>query len=455
MSKWIDSAVFYHIYTLGFCGAPKVNNEEELVVNRIAKVIDWIPHFKDLGVNAIYFGPLFESTSHGYDTIDYTKIDKRLGTNDDFKAVCKALHKANIKVILDGVFNHVGRDFIGFKDLQKNKWNSKYKDWFQNVNFDGRSPYGDEFWYEGWEGHFNLVKLNLKNPEVVHYIFSAIEGWIKEFEIDGLRLDVAYCMDQDFFRGLRQFVDSKKEDFWLMGEMVHGDYRRLVAPELLNSSTNYECYKGIYSSHNDKNYFEINHSLNRLFAQGGLYQGFKLYNFIDNHDVTRIGSILKNKKHIENVYTLLFTMPGIPSIYYGSEWMIEGEKGRGSDDSLRPELELKDLQQKDDTLIKHIKKLSEAKSELKALSHGDYKQVIVKNEQLVYERSCEDENVYVALNLADQEETLSFKVKSGVVLEDYLDDKKTYNVEDDSVSIKLPAYTGKVLVVAPKEKETV
>lgn len=452
MGKWIDGAVFYHIYTLGFCGAPRENNEEELVVSRILKVIDWIPHFKDLGVNAIYFGPLFESTSHGYDTIDYTKIDKRLGTNDDFKTVCKALHEAGIKVVLDGVFNHVGREFIGFKDLQKNKWNSKYKDWFQNVNFDGRSPYGDEFWYEGWEGHFNLVKLNLRNPEVVNYIFNAIEGWIQEFEIDGLRLDVAYCMDQDFFRGLRTFVDSKKEDFWLMGEMVHGDYRRLVAPDLLNSSTNYECYKGIYSSHNDKNYFEINHSLNRLFAQGGLYEGFKLYNFVDNHDVTRIGSILKNKNHIENVYTVLFTMPGIPSIYYGSEWMIEGEKGKGSDDNLRPALELEDFAQKDDTLIQHIKKLSAARSKLKALSCGDYKQVVVKNEQLVYERSYENESVYVALNLADHEETLDFKVKEAGVLEDYLDDKTTYSVEKDFISIKVPACAAKVL--APK-KETI
>lgn len=448
MENWIDNAVFYHIYTLGFCGAPKENNLDEAGENRISKVIEWIPHFKELGITAIYFGPVFESTSHGYDTIDYNRIDRRLGSNEDFKEVCKALHKENIKVVLDGVFNHVGRDFFGFKDLQQNKWNSKYKDWFQNVNFEGRSPYGDEFWYEGWEGHFNLVKLNLRNPEVVAYIFNAIEKWIEEFEIDGLRLDVAYCMDQDFFRQLRKFVDGKKEDFWLMGEMVHGDYRRLASPGLLDSTTNYECYKGIYSSHNDKNYFEINHSLNRLFAQGGLYEGIRLYNFVDNHDVTRIGSILKNKKHIENVYTILFTMPGIPSIYYGSEWMIEGEKGKGSDDNLRPELDLKVLEKEDDTLIKHIRTLSDAKKNLKALSYGTYKQIVVKNEQLIFERSYKDESVYVILNLADHDEDMSFKMEDGTVLEDYLDNKKPYKAKDGVVSVEVPAFTGKILVLA-------
>lgn len=448
MEKWIDNAVFYHIYTLGFCGAPKENIMDEIEENRISKVIEWIPHFKELGITAVYFGPLFESTSHGYDTIDYYRIDRRLGSNEDFKQVCKALHKENIKVVLDGVFNHVGRDFVGFKDLQQNGRNSKYKDWFQNVNFEGRSPYGDEFWYEGWEGHFNLVKLNLRNPEVITYIFNAIDKWIEEFEIDGLRLDVAYCMDQDFFRQLRGFVDSKKEDFWLMGEMIHGDYRRLASSGLLDSTTNYECYKGIYSSHNDKNYFEINHSLNRLFAQGGLYEGLRLYNFVDNHDVTRIGSILKNKKHIENVYTLLFTMPGIPSIYYGSEWMIEGEKGKGSDDDLRPELNLAVLKKEDVTLINHIKVLSEAKKNLKALCYGTYKQIVVKNEQLIFERSYEDESVYVILNLADHDETMSFSIQDEVVLEDYLDNKKSYKAKDGTISIDMPAFTSKVLVLA-------
>ena len=447
MAKWVDNAVFYHIYTLGFCGVPKENVLQIEESDRILKVLEWIPHFKELGVTAIYFGPLFEATSHGYDTMNYYKLDKRLGNNEDFKKVCEALHAENIRVVVDGVFNHVGRDFMAFKDLQKNGINSKYKDWFPNVNFAGRSPYGDGFWYEAWEGHFNLVKLNLKNPEVIAYLLGAIELWIDEFNIDGIRLDVAYCMDQEFFKKLRKFVDSKKEDFWLMGEMIHGDYKRLIAPELLDSATNYECYKGIYSSHNDKNYFEINYSLNRLFAKGGIYQGLKLYNFVDNHDVTRIASILKNKEHLKNVYTLLFTMPGIPSIYYGSEWIIEGQKGKGSDDELRPALELEVIKEKKETLIEHIKNLAEAKRQLKALCYGDYKQVVVKNEQLIFERNYEDEYVYVVLNLADHEENMTFKTQLGKTLEDYLDNKQQYEIQDEMVTIDIPAFSAKVLVL--------
>ena len=134
--------------------------------NRILKVLEWTEHLKALGANTILFGPLFESVSHGYDTADYYQLDKRLGTNEDFKVVCKKLHEEGFKVVLDGVFNHVGRDFFAFKDLQEKQHQSKYKDWFCNVNFGGSSPYGDPFSYEGWEGHYNLVKLNLWNQEV-------------------------------------------------------------------------------------------------------------------------------------------------------------------------------------------------------------------------------------------------------------------------------------------------
>ena len=192
---WYDESVFYQIYPLGFCGAPREN--DGVTVNRIKKVNDWIEHIKSVGANAIYFSPLFESDRHGYDTRDYKKLDCRLGTNEDFKEVCENLHKNDIKIVLDGVFNHVGRGFWAFKDVQDKKWDSPYKDWF-HINFDGNSCYNDGFWYEGWEGHFELVKLNLKNNDVVEYLFSCIDDWVKEFDIDGLRLDVAYCLDMDF-----------------------------------------------------------------------------------------------------------------------------------------------------------------------------------------------------------------------------------------------------------------
>ncbi len=459
MSNWINESVFYHIYPLGFCGAPSRNDWGE-TVPRIKKVIEWIPHLKKIGVNAIYFGPLFESTEHGYDTADYNKLDRRLGTNEDFKKVCEELHKDGIKVVVDGVFNHVGRDFWAFKDVQANKQSSRYCGWFENLNFGGQSPMGDPFWYEGWEGHYNLVKLNLKNQEVVDYLLDAVGNWMKEYKIDGLRLDVAYCMDEDFFRKLNAYCKGKREDFWLMGEMVHGDYARLAKPGMLDSVTNYECYKGIYSSHNCKNYFEIAHSLNRQFGRGGIYENIYTYNFVDNHDVNRIGSVLTNENYIYNVYTVLYTMPGVPSIYYGSEWAIKGMKENGSDAPIRPSLNLNDMDD-NSRLIKHLEKLAYARKVSYPLKYGKYEQVVVRNEQLVYCRYVGDDRVYIALNLSDKDEYLNFNVNKNEEFKDLLT-KESIGVNNYNVNIKVPAFSGKILAASslikedlPKEEEKI
>lgn len=219
---WAYESVFYQIYPLGFCGAPFENDGKE--ESRILKVIDWIPHIKKLGANAIYFSPVFDSDTHGYNTRDYRKIDCRLGTNEDFAKVCKELHENGIKVVLDGVFNHVGRGFWAFQDVLKNRENSPYKDWF-HINFGGNSNYNDGLWYEGWEGHFDLVKLNLNNPQVVDHILECITNWVKEFDIDGLRLDVAYCLDKNFLKRLRQHCDWLKQDFVLIGEHTERCFR--------------------------------------------------------------------------------------------------------------------------------------------------------------------------------------------------------------------------------------
>ena len=216
---WAYESVFYQIYPLGFCGAPFENDGKQ--EDRILKVIDWIPHIVKLGANAIYFSPIFESDTHGYNTRDYTKIDCRLGSNEDFKQVCDKLHDAGIKVVLDGVFNHVGRGFFAFQDVLQNREGSRYRDWF-HIDFGGNSNYNDGLWYEGWEGNYDLVKLNLRNEEVVQHIFAAVKGWVEEFDIDGLRLDVAYCLDHDFLRRLRQFTDSLKEEFFIVGETLRG-----------------------------------------------------------------------------------------------------------------------------------------------------------------------------------------------------------------------------------------
>ena len=388
---WAYESVFYQIYPLGFCGAPFEN--DGILEHRILKVNDWIPHIQKLGANAIYFSPVFESDTHGYNTRDYTKIDTRLGTNEDFKLVCDHLHKAGIKVVLDGVFNHVGRGFWAFRDVLKNRWDSPYKDWFQ-INFDGNSNYNDGLWYEGWEGHYELVKLNLQNSTVQH-IFAAIKGWVEEFDIDGLRLDVAYCLDHDFLRRLRSFCDSLKQDFFLVGETLHGDYNQWMNDSMLHSVTNYECYKGLHSSFNSMNMFEINHSLLRQFGPENwtLYKGKHLLAFVDNHDVSRIASVLTNEKHLPLIYAMAFGMPGIPCVYYGSEWGTKAKKEEG-DPALRVSF---DAPQWND-LTTFISKLAEAKKHSQALNYGDFRSVLLTNRQCIFERKTDSERVLVAIN---------------------------------------------------------
>ena len=392
---WAFESVFYQIYPLGFCGAPFEN--DGILEHRIVKVMDWIPHLQKVGINAIYFSPVFESDTHGYNTRDYTKIDCRLGTNEDFKKVCSALHDAGIRVVLDGVFNHVGRGFFAFLDVLEKKWDSPYKDWFY-LNFDGNSNYNDGFWYEGWEGNYDLVKLNLKNEEVVQYLFSAIKGWVEDFDIDGLRLDVAYCLDHDFLKRLRNFCNGLKPDFYLLGETLHGDYNQWMNDAMLHSVTNYECYKGLYSSFNCMNMFEINHSLLRQFGpdQWTLYKGKHLLSFVDNHDVTRIASILNNEHHLPLVYALMFGMPGIPCIYYGSEWGAKGRKEEGD-----PALRVSFDEPVYNELTAYLSRLVAAKKNSAALNYGDFRSVFLTNHQCIFERKTDSERVLVAINAGD------------------------------------------------------
>lgn len=448
MIPWYKKANFYHIYPLGFCGAPKLNDFNSKTMENLEKIYDWISHIKYLGADAIYFGPIFESTSHGYDTADYNVIDRRLGDNNTFIKLVKTLHKNNIKVVIDGVFNHVGRDFFAFKDVILKGKSSKYCNWFK-LDFNQNSPLNDPFNYDTWNGYYNLVKLNLCNLEVKDYLFRAISVWIKDFDIDGLRLDCADCLDSNFIIELASFCKKLKSNFWLMGEIIHGDYNRWVNNNMLDSVTNYECYKGLYSSHNDKNYFEIAYSLNRQFNyNSGIYKDMYLYNFVDNHDVNRIASTLKFSDYIYPLYIILFTMPGIPSIYYGSEFEIEGIKD-GSDDNLRPELNLKNILSNNynKKLIDLIHNLSKIRKSSKALEEGKYIQIKVLNEQFAYARTIEGEYIIVILNLSQKPSFMEFNItiKASKAI-DVLNNRDTFKIQSNNCfTIKLEPCWGRIL----------
>lgn len=412
MVHWANQSIFYHIYPIGFCDAPPHNDFTSPAVPRLEKLYGWLDHLEWLGANALYLGPVFESSQHGYDTVDYYHVDRRLGNNDTLKALSQALHGRGMRLILDGVFNHVGRDFWAFYDLRQHGEGSRYRDWFHNLRFDGSSPYGDPFTYEGWNGHHDLVKLNLHHPDVREHLFGAVETWIREFDIDGLRLDAADCVDIGFLRDLSAFCRRLKPDFWLMGEIIHGDYRQWANPQTLDSVTNYECYKGLYSSHSDQNYFEIAYALNRQSGSGGMYRDLALYTFADNHDVNRVASSLKQPAHLYPLYLLLFTMPGIPSIYYGSEWGIEGRRTDHNDTALRPALDLAQVSQHGPRrdLAQAIHRLAQIRRNSPVLQTGGYQQLLVQSQQLAFMRQGEAGAVVVVVNAAQHPVSLTLEL---------------------------------------------
>ncbi|MGY3663069.1 MAG: alpha-amylase family glycosyl hydrolase [Roseburia sp. 1XD42-69] len=406
---WYDEAVFYHIYPLGLTDAPKENSYGP-VEHRLNTLLPWISHIKEIGCNALYIGPLFESVGHGYETTDYKKLDSRLGDNKDLANFVSECHAAGIKVIFDGVFNHTGRDFFAFKDIQKNRENSPYRDWYCNVNFGGNTEYNDGFSYENWGGYNLLVKLNQRNPAVKDYICDAIRFWVREFDVDGIRLDAADVLDFDFMQALRHLANEVKPDFWLMGEVIHGDYSRWVNEGTLHSVTNYQLHKALYSGHNDHNFFEIAHTVKRLYEMGGSRpDGLKLYNFVDNHDVERIYTKLNNKAHFAPVHILMYTLPGIPSVYYGSEFAIEGRKEKWSDASLRPALNLSDFKDavKTNPSTELIAALGHARQKSKALAYGDYRELLLTNRQYAFSRNFEEDSAIVTVNNDDNDFTMT------------------------------------------------
>lgn len=431
MNTWYEKAVFYHMYPLGMTGAPR-DNTEAAVVNRFEELDRWIPHMQKLGCSAVYIGPLFESSSHGYDTRDYKLVDRRLGDNDSFIRFVKQCHEAGIRVVVDGVFNHTGREFFAFEDIRQNREASPYAGWYRGVNFGWNSPFNDGFGYEAWQGHYELPCLNLQNPEVKQYLFDVIRFWIDTFDIDGIRLDCANVLDFQFMKELRQQTGGMKEDFWLMGEVIHGDYSRWVNDEMLHSVTNYELHKSLYSGLNDHNFFEIAHNVRRLEAIAP-----RLYTFLDNHDENRIASKLTKPEHLPLAYLLLFTLPGIPSVYYGGEWGLEGMRTRDSDTALRPCITLAEGDAMHSGLTDTIAALGQIHGTHEEFFGGRYQELMLTNRQYAFARHGEGSAVIVAANSDDGESTISIPVPISAAEAENLMDSTIIPITDGRLKLTL------------------
>ena len=440
--KWYDGAVFYHIYPIGMTGAPRTNTFEA-GEHRLNKLLDWLPHIKAIGCDAIYIGPIFESVAHGYETIDYKKLDSRLGDNDDLRNFVKVCHESGIKVIVDGVFNHVGREFFAFKDLKEHRENSAYRDWFKNIHFDWNNDYNDGLYYDSWDGHGTLVNLNHQNPAVREYFLDVARFWISEFDIDGIRLDAADVLDFTFMRELRSVTDSCKQDFWLLGEVIHGDYTRWVNNEMLHSVTNYWLHKALYSGHNDHNYFEIAHTVKRC-TDMGMHIANAFYNFVDNHDVARIITKLNNKAHFFPVHVLLYTLPGKPSIYYGSEFAIEGEKKPYADEILRPELKIEDYKDAVNTNenTKRIAALGNMRLNNQWVGEAGYRELLLTNRQYAFLREYGDKRLVAIVNNDDDNADINLNI-NGEFTEIFSGEKRNF---DGNMHVNIPGNSGQVWI---------
>ena len=382
--------IIYKIYPLGMCGAPYEN--DGILTGRILRVIRWIPYLKKLGVTAVLFNPVFESRKHGYDTADFAKIDCRLGTNEDFALVCDSLHDQGIKVYLDAVFNHTGRSFPPFQDVLKNKEASRYKDWF-HIDFT-HTDTRDGFSYADWEGHRPLVQLNMDNAAVRRFLIERADQWIAEFGIDGLRLDVAHMLDRRFMRELCAHIRSYAPDFFFLGEMTGGWYGELLSDGLMDSVTNYELRGALIHAFSNNDLHSIADTAQRQCSELTHYRN--LLSFADNHDVNRFASMIKDPENLYPAYALLYALPGIPCIYYGSEWAAAGKRSAFSDRKLRPEFK----QPHPNGLTEQIAVLSQIRTSYRIFADGDFRLLYCSGEQMVFRRRNHKGQLTFALNIS-------------------------------------------------------
>ena len=440
---WASQAQIFHVFPLGLCGAPSDHSQEIDPVSRFPKLLDWIGTAQGLGCNTVLFGPFWESRTHGYDTTDLTCLDRRLGTRQDLFHVLASWKNAGFRLIFDGVFHHVGRDFPAFRDLLQNLEASRFAGWFSGVDFTRRSPWGDPFAYEGWAGHFDLVKLNLHHPEVRSFLLDAVGSWVRDFDLDGLRLDAADAIDKDFLRDLAAHCRSLKPDFWLVGEVVHGNYRDWTDLGL-DSVTNYEVYKGLWSSHNDANYHEIAWSLNRQFGSKGIYQGLRLLSFAENHDVNRVASTVTDPAHLYPLHLLLFAAPGLPCLYYGQEKATHGARTKESDSALRPYLSPSAPAQ-EPALEAALRRFASLRRTLRPLQGLGYEQAHVAASQLAFWRwDTPEDRVLVAVNSDSKITKVTLNAPDGP-WRDALDPAYGTKTQNGRLEIEIPPCWGRVL----------
>jgi cyclomaltodextrinase / maltogenic alpha-amylase / neopullulanase len=405
MSDWIKHAIWWHIYPIGFVGAEPTAQSRPGITHRLDQIIRWLDYVIELGASGLILGPIFESASHGYDTIDHFRIDPRLGDNADFDALLAAAGRRGLRVILDGVFNHVGRDFPAFREVLAQGPQAPHASWFRLTWPSGHSS-GQEPDYATFEGHRRLVAVNHAEPAVRDYVTHVMTHWLDR-GADGWRLDAAYAVPPAFWGDILPRVRARHPAAWFVGEVIHGDYAAFVQDSGVDSVTQYELWKAIWSTLNDRNFFELAWALDR---HDRLLESFVPLTFIGNHDVTRLASRLTDERHIPHALVILLMCGGTPSIYAGDEQAFRGikEDRAGGDDAIRPAFPATP-----DGLAPFgwpIYRLHQTLIGLRRRNpwlHRACTQIVhLNNAQMAFESRREDQCLLVALNLDDTTQIL-------------------------------------------------
>jgi cyclomaltodextrinase / maltogenic alpha-amylase / neopullulanase len=397
---WVRYAVWWHLYPLGFVGAEREAVAGTGIAHRLDHLLGWLDYAVELGASGLLLGPVFASATHGYDTIDHFRIDPRLGDDEDFDRLMRAAHRRGLRVLLDGVFNHVGRDFAAFRQVLAAGKEAPEAAWFRLTWPQGGAP-GAVPDYATFEGHRGLVALNHDEPAVAAHVARVMSHWLDR-GADGWRLDAAYAVPPQFWAEILPRVRAAYPQAYICGEVIHGDYAAFVRDSGVDAVTQYELWKAIWSSLNDRNLFELAWAFDR---HNRFRDAFAPLTFVGNHDVTRLASRLADPRHLAHALTILLTLPGTPSIYAGDEHGFRGvkEDRAGGDDAIRPAFPPSpaDLAPEGWPLYRLHQLLIGLRRRHPWLHEARTDVLHLANEQIVYEARGGAARLVVALNLGD------------------------------------------------------
>lgn len=421
--KWVEDTFWYQIVPDRFCNIPDASNKKqfsdwndtenmkynEVYGGNLRGIISKLTYLRDLGITGIYLTPIFESISdHKYNTTDYQRIDTDFGTEEIFKELVDTAHSMGIKVMIDAVFNHSGRDFFAWKDVVKNKRASQYYDWFFIQEDDS---------YFSFAFEAEMPKLNTNNGEVVNYFCQICKDWVEKWNIDGIRFDVGNEISHSFIKRIHRELKSINPDLFLLGEIWHDSIQWLQGDEY-DSVMNYPFMESLNNFFVNKNLDakDFMYIMNRCYSLYMSQVNRVLFNFLDSHDVGRIYSRCGNIDIFFQQLVILVTMPGTPCIYYGTEIAMDGKCGPYN----RKPMPWEEIGRgKYNSIMEEMKSLIRIRKKYHALRSSEIQWKETKNRLIRYVRPG-DVTIEVIINAGEEQEPIDLQGQEMVFARGYV-----------------------------------